>query len=108
LIVVLLHRERVSTSTAATRAAICARNTTRPSLAGSGIGRWSRVRMSSGQVTTSRVDAPAGDVDHHERAVAASRVYRPIEPRRLPRALQPREDVVLRVPNDSDLGPSLP
>src|SRR5207244_2741085 len=44
----------VSTSTAATRGCdLRPGNTTRPSLAGSGIGRVSRVRMSSGHVTTS-------------------------------------------------------
>src|SRR3989441_8651886 len=43
----------VSTSTAATRGCdLRPGNTTRPSLAGSGIGRVSRVRMSSGHVTT--------------------------------------------------------
>src|SRR2546425_9646031 len=44
----------VSTSTAATRGCdLRPGNTTRPSLAGSGIGRVSRVRMTSGHVTTS-------------------------------------------------------
>src|SRR5713101_3366455 len=51
------------------------------------------------------VDAAARDVDHHERAVAALQVHRPIEPRRLPRALTDRkEDVGLRVPPIGDLG----
>src|SRR6266566_1529364 len=84
----------VSTSTAATRGCdLRPGNTTRPFLAGSGTGRVSRVRMSSGHVTTSTpwMQPPATSMTTNEPS-PPSRSTVPLRPVVFPVPLQATED----------------
>src|SRR6266705_2176686 len=86
-------REFLSTSTTATRGCdLRPGNTTRPSLAGSGIGRVSRVRMSSGHVTTSTpwMQPPATSMTTNEPS-PPSRSTVPLRPVAFPVPLQATE-----------------